>query len=154
MFYYCRNGRCFKKISYIIKQKGLEDRVHMPGRYLPEELNGLTPLCDIGISPEMNIGKNYYYALPNKIFNYIHAGIPVLSSNFPEMKFLVEENDIGLTFDPSDINELVSKLKKMFSDNSRMEKWKRNCKLAAKKYCWENEQNELISIYTDAGLKF
>lgn len=55
---------------------------------------------DAGIWTLPNLCKNFYYALPNKIFEYLAAGLPVLAANFPEARKLVEGGGVGLCFDP------------------------------------------------------
>ena len=147
-------GDIYPDIQKMVTQMNLNKRVYLTGRLLPEQLAGLTPQCDIGISPELNMGKNYYYALPNKLFSYMHAGIPVLTSDFPEMRKIVEKNDIGLTFESSNLPDLINKIEYMITNKEKIEKWKKNALEAAKIYCWENEQKELKMLYTKVGLKF
>jgi glycosyltransferase involved in cell wall biosynthesis len=77
------------------KNKSAEKKVHFLGKLLPNELHKITPLADIGLSLEEDLGLNYRYALPNKIFDYIQAEIPILVSDLPEMKHIVLKFNVG-----------------------------------------------------------
>lgn len=67
-----------------------------------------TASADIGISPIQNICLNHYYSLPNKIGEYIMAGIPFAVSNFPEMRKLAIEENMGAVFDPEDCRSITN----------------------------------------------
>ena len=111
-----RNSDYRNKMMELVKSSKLENRIKFISAVLPDEVVSFCKLADIGIAPIKNICKSYYLSLPNKIFEYIQAGIPVMSSDFPEMKQLIDEYNIGNTFDVEDelniakaINTLSSK---------------------------------------------
>ncbi|MDG2194252.1 MAG: glycosyltransferase, partial [Polaribacter sp.] len=79
-------GDIFTELQQKTKQLDLNGSVKFLGKLEPKELQKLTPLADLGISLEENLGLSYRYSLPNKIFDYIQAEVPVLVSNLPEMK--------------------------------------------------------------------
>jgi len=89
------DGEITNQIKEIIIKKGLQNKVVMLGKKTPSELKKITPTADLGISIEEDLGLNYHYALPNKIFDYIHAEIPILVSNLPEMKQIVLDYQFG-----------------------------------------------------------
>ena len=62
------------------------------------ELRYITKFFDLGLSFEENSCLAYRYSLPNKVFDYIHAGIPVLSSDLPEMSNFIITNKVGQDF--------------------------------------------------------
>jgi glycosyltransferase involved in cell wall biosynthesis len=72
--------------------------------------------ADAGIWTLPNLCKNFYYALPNKIFEYLAAGLPVLAAHFPEAKRLIEDNRVGLCFDPYDSRSIADAIA-VFSRN-------------------------------------
>ena len=55
---------------------------------------------DVGIIPFLNTSLNNFHGLPNKIFEYIAAGIPVVASDFPQLRAVIDRYDVGITFDP------------------------------------------------------
>ena len=95
VFIVAGTGDISDQIRSLIKAEKLEEKVILTGRISPDNLLSLTSQAHLGVSCELNMGLNYYYALPNKLFSYIHAGIPVLTSAFPEMKKIVESYSRG-----------------------------------------------------------
>ena len=126
----------------------LESDVLFKGRVLPGDLIQYTMQADVGISLEENLGLNYYYALPNKLFDYISANVPVLVSDFPEMGSLVKKYDLGIATLTSDPQELAAILKSMLHDSEKIRKWKKNLQKAASELCWENEEKKLLDFYS------
>lgn len=71
------------------------DNVLMLGRVEPDALRRLTPRASLGLSLLENRGLNYYYSLPNRIADFVQAGVPVLATDFPEIRRVVEGYGIG-----------------------------------------------------------
>ncbi|GBD87630.1 spore coat protein SA [bacterium BMS3Abin03] len=123
----------------------LVDRVFFAGKFEQNDLAKLTPSADIGVALIENISKSYYYALPNKLFEYIMAEIPVLVSNLPQMKQVIDEYEVGIAVNPNDKEEVKDALKKLATDKNLYNKFKLNCKTASEKLNWENEIQNLLS---------
>ena len=90
-------------------------------------------------------------SLPNKLFDYIHAGIPVLSSDLPELKNIVVGYDIGKIspdHNPLNISKLIDEM--LFSDE-QIKKWEENTAIAAKDLNWDKEKENLLSIFKKIG---
>jgi len=102
----------------------------------------------LGISLEEDLGLNYRFALPNKLFDYIQAGVPVLVSNLPEMRRIVDHYQIGAIADTHQRKELAEIMKTALFDQNRRTIWKQNLVKAAKELCWENEEKILRQVYT------
>lgn len=137
-----------------ISDKKLWNKIDMKGRLTIDELKLETPKADLGIALEENIGLNYYYALPNKLFDYIQAHVPVLVSPFPEMQKIVNQYEIGSVYDHKNPKLLAEKIQEIFELKNRYNKWKENTKQAAEDLCWENEEKQLMEIYKKVGLSF
>ncbi len=138
-------------IEHELKQRAsennLEDRVVFTGRLDQARLYRLTHQAQLGLSLEENRGLNYYYALPNKLFDYIQARIPVVVSDLPEIKNIVQKYRIGDVLQERSPGHLAEKLKSILSDEAMMNTWKKNLDLAAKELCWENEEKRLLQFY-------
>ncbi len=132
----------------------LEHKVYFTGRVLPSMLRSLTSKAQLGISLERKTSLNYYYALPNKIFDYIHAQIPVLCSSFPEMRSIVEGRGVGIAIEPGNRDLLIKSLHTCLFDEELRKQWKEMAVKASEELCWEHEQNKIRDIYTLAGIKF
>ena len=142
-------GDITAELKQLADKAELHNKVVFFERMPYEELMEYTVQADLGISLEENIGLNYYYALPNKLFDYIQARIPVLVSDFPEMARIVNDYGVGLTINTSDPGELASVFKEMLENQDKRRLWKQNLEKAAKVLCWEQEEKKLLEIYSD-----
>lgn len=87
------------------RAEGMEcDNITFLGRVEPSMLHGLTRHADLGISLLENRGLNYYYSLPNRIADFVQAGVPVLATDFPEIHRVVENYGIGTLVPPAKYN--------------------------------------------------
>jgi glycosyltransferase involved in cell wall biosynthesis len=125
----------------------LDEKIRFTGRISASEVQYYTVQADLGISLEEKLGLNYYYALPNKLFDYIQARIPVLVSDLPEMRTVVHQYKIGKVTAARDPYELSLVFTEMLTDHSQRQVWKSNLEIAAKELCWENEEHALLDLY-------
>jgi glycosyltransferase involved in cell wall biosynthesis len=94
--------------------------------------------------------KNHINAQPNKIFEYMSASIPVICSDFPLWRKIVEANNCGICVDPENINEIAAGIQYILSNADQARKMGKNGKKAVEKeYNWEAEENKLIMLYKD-----
>jgi glycosyltransferase involved in cell wall biosynthesis len=141
------DGDLTVQLEHLVEELKLEAKVKFLGRLPISKLSEITRLADLGISLEEDLGLNYRFALPNKLFDYIQAGVPVLVSNLPEMRRIVEHYQIGTIAETHQRKELAEKIKSVLFDVEKNSLWKENLKLAAKELCWENEEAILQEIY-------
>jgi glycosyltransferase involved in cell wall biosynthesis len=147
-------GDITNELKSRVEDLGLNDKVEFIGKIPFWDLSKYTVKADIGIALEENLGLNYYYALPNKIFDYIQAEVPVLVSPFPEMQRIVEKYNVGTVYNHSNPEVLAKKINEIFEFKNRYNKWKKNTKIAAKELCWEKEEKMLFDVYRNVGLSF
>jgi glycosyltransferase involved in cell wall biosynthesis len=141
------DGDINQQLKQLVAELNLNTKVKFLGRLPISELNVITSQADLGISLEEDLGLNYRFALPNKLFDYVQAGVPVLVSNLPEMKRIVEHYQIGAIAETHQRKELAAILKTALFDQEKIAVWKRNLPIAAKELCWENEEEILRKIY-------
>jgi glycosyltransferase involved in cell wall biosynthesis len=132
----------------------LGDRVEFMGRIPFEELRSHTRQAALGISLEEDIGLNYRYALPNKLFDYIQAQIPVLVSDLPEMSGIVREYGIGQVLRNREPEQLARQVGEMMASEELRSEWIHNLRRAALELNWENEVDKLRDVYREAGIDF
>ena len=77
------DGDILMQLKAKVDHLSLQNKVKFLGKKTPKELKKLTPNASIGLSLEEDLGLNYRYALPNKIFYYLHANVPVVVSKLP-----------------------------------------------------------------------
>jgi glycosyltransferase involved in cell wall biosynthesis len=120
-------------------------------RFVPKlpfaELKRYTQLADIGLTLDKDTNINYRYSLPNKLFDYIQAEVPVMASNLIEVRRIVEEFEIGCIVPDHNPHTIGKMLSSCLGNDTQMKIWKENTKLAGRRFCWENEENELRAVY-------
>ena len=127
----------------------LSDKVMFVPRQSMEKLREYTRLADVGLSLDKDTNLNYKYSLPNKLFDYIQAEIPVLVSDLPELRTIVDKYAIGKIVDSHQPEKLAMQMMEMVKDPVQFAQWKENLKLAASDLCWENEEVKLLEIFKD-----
>ncbi len=90
----------------------LVDQVYFLGKLTQEELPKVTSAADVGVALIENLSMSYYYALPNKLFEYIMAEVPVIVSDLPQMKEIVDKYEVGFAVNPDNKEEIITALKK------------------------------------------
>lgn len=132
----------YKNLS---SQMKLDDKVFFVGKIPQDKLMDYTAGAFVGLSLIENISKSYYYALPNKLFEYIMAEIPVIATDLPQMKKIIDDYKVGLSVNENDIGELRNALQRLKEDVEFYNRIKSNCKIASEKLNWVNEINQLFN---------
>lgn len=144
-------GDVENELKQLCSKLNLSERVIFLGRITPEKLHPITCSAIIGVSIEEDLGLNYRFALPNKLFDYIQAHLPVLVSDLPEMTKVVKEFSIGqIISSSSSAQELASSINDMLSNETMITMWSKNAALAANDLTWENEKSKVLQIFNDA----
>lgn len=137
-----------QELREYVENNNLNKKVKFTGRLHFSELWDYTNIADAGISLEENLGLNYYYALPNKLFDYIQAGVPILSSNLPEIQSIVKKHMVGKVLEKRKPEAIAEILDTDFLNEDILVNWKQNAKKASRELTWENEEKELILLYS------
>jgi glycosyltransferase involved in cell wall biosynthesis len=141
------DGDLTQKLKELTISLKLESKVKFLGRLPLQELNEVTRKADLGISLEEDLGLNYRFALPNKLFDYIQAGVPVLVSNLPEMRRVVESFQIGTYIEFDKRDQLAEVIREALFNDEKRQVWAKNLSLAAEVLHWEHEENVLKRIF-------
>ena len=138
------DGDIISDLKAKVTQLRLERTVKFISKKTPFELKKITSLAHLGISLEEDLGLNYKYALPNKLFDYIHAKIPVLVSDLVEMNQIVHKYKIGFILKNRNPINLAEKIKSILeSENSIPIS---NFDLAIEELNWEKESKILMDL--------
>lgn len=140
-------GDLFESLSQKVAHSQNNSRIHFLGRIHFSELPAYTQCATIGVSLEEDISLNYRYALPNKVFDYIQAHKPILVSDLPEMRAIVEAFSCGEIVVNRDPLALAQQINTMLSNSELLEQYSNNAAQAAHELCWEKEQDVLLGIY-------
>lgn len=141
------DGDIFNDIKKRIQLLGVEDRVFLLGKIPFEELYAYTISADLGISLLENRGLNYFYSLPNRIFDFAQAEVPVLATDFPEIRNVVEGYGIGTLIDHYEPEYLAETIKNVLSEWENKADKKRIFERAKQELCWEKEEVTLINLF-------
>ncbi|MEM7510183.1 MAG: glycosyltransferase family 4 protein [Bacteroidota bacterium] len=145
-------GDIGERIAEEVETLAWKDRIFLKGFVPFEKLAGITPQAHIGLSIEEDRGGNYHYASPNKVYDYLQAGIPVIVSDLPEMRKLVLESDCGLVLGNEDRSpqKLADVIQAFWENQSLYQQKAQNALTAAETLIWENEQKQLLAYYQSA----
>jgi glycosyltransferase involved in cell wall biosynthesis len=135
-------------LENLVEGNNLQEKVEFAGRLPIDELAELTARADLGLSIEEDLGLNYRFALPNKLFDYIQANVPVLITDLPEMVAVVKKYQIGEITTSLKPEDLAQKIQYSLTDSVKIKIWKENLKVAAKELVWEKEEEVLIEIFS------
>ena len=130
-----------------VAQKGWEDKVLFFGKRPYAELLNFTKLADLGLSLDKDTNINYRFSLPNKIFDFIYAGTPMLVSDLPEIRKVVEGYDVGYISASHEPKRLAAEIGKLLGNSTLLEKYRTNMERAREELNWENECKVLDEIY-------
>lgn len=111
------------------------------------ELGNYLNATDLGVIIFKVFYKNIYYTLPNKFFETIQSENPIVCSDFPELRKIIEEYEIGMLVDGENLETVNSVVEKLRVDKVLYNRLKRNTVIAKKKFCWENEKHKLKDAF-------
>ena len=143
LFIVIGDGDILEQLKEKVSNLSLHNKVKFLGKKTPEELKELTPNATIGMSLEEDLGLNYRYALPNKIFDYLHANVPVIVADLPEMRSLIKKHPIGEIL----IERTPKTLAKTIINMTNIS-YEKELKTAKKELNWSKEKEKLISIFS------
>ena len=140
-------GEHIEQFKSLSKEMKINDRVFFVGKISQDKLLNYTAGAFAGLSLIDDISINNHYALPNKLFEYVMSGLPVIASNLPQMKKIVLEYDIGAVIKESNEDELVEVLNNWCNDQSLYKTKKENCIKASATLNWETEFENIYYLF-------
>lgn len=148
LFLVIGTGQEIPLVKEIIKQERLEDKIRVLPKMPFEDLMQYTANVDLGLSVDKPLHLNYTLSLPNKLFDYIQAGVPLLTSNLPELARVQKKHNIGLMLENHEPKHIADKITEALFSPER-EIWKENLAVAAQEYHWEKEQEVIQELYKE-----
>ena len=127
-----------------VSAEGLSDRVRFVDPVPPDRLLPVTAGATVGVSLLQATCRNHEYALPNKFFEYLMAGLPVVVSDLPEMGGLVREYRLGRVVPPDDPAALAETLSELLARADLRERLAENRGRLLDRYAWERAADEWL----------
>ena len=142
------SGDVIELLHKISSDLNLKNKVIFTGKVPFEKLLQYTQHADLGLTLDKDTNINYKYSLPNKLFDYIHSNVPVLSSNLAEIKNIITTYKVGDCIDNHNPKHIAEKINAILNNDSLLNEWKKNCKIAAENLNWESEEKKLKEVYS------
>jgi len=141
------SGDLINNLRNRVEELGIRFKIKFISKVPWEELMRYTKSSDAGLTLDKNKNDNYNFSLPNKLFDYINAGIPVIASNLPEVKKILLRYGCGVLINevsPEDISSAICELR----DNpSRLAEMRANSIKASAELNWEIESEKVKALY-------
>ena len=134
-----------------VRASKLQSKVIFTGRVPFEELIAYTKVADVGVTLDKDTNLNYRYSLPNKIFDYFQADLPVIASNLIEVRRIIDEYQAGIILSSHQPRKMAEEINDYLNNSERFNYTKQNVQKAKAELIWENEKGILINCYTKLG---
>lgn len=145
------SGDVIDTLKTMAEEEGIKGKVIFKGRLPFAEMMQYTSNVDLGLTLDKDTSINYRYSLPNKLFDYIQAGIPVLASKLPEVENIITQYNVGDFIENHGPEHIAHKMSEMLQSPDKIAEWKQNASIAAKELCWEKEKHELLAVINTLG---
>lgn len=135
------------RLRALATELNLNERVHFLPPVPHAAVTTIARHATLALVPFQNTCLSHYLTIPNKIFESLHAGLPVVASDFPELRRIVETHGVGRVCDASDPAALALAIDDVVSDPAEYEQMRKNAAEAARAYAWPNEAAKLLGLY-------
>jgi glycosyltransferase involved in cell wall biosynthesis len=147
-------GELENELKELVNNYNLQKKINFGGKISWDRLYLETSRARAGLVLFEPEGLNYTYASPNKFFEYVHAGTPVIASNIPSFDDLVGENKVGILVNHNSITEIAEAIEKLLTNKDIWDDFHRECLKARQEWNWEQQEEKLLRIYQDLILKY
>ncbi|MCS6929181.1 MAG: glycosyltransferase [Saprospiraceae bacterium] len=143
-------GDLWEALTKMAQQLHLKHRVRFLGRLSPEALRQLTPKAWLGLNLIEKRSQSYYYSLANKFFDYVQAGVPVLTMDFPEYRLLNSQYEVAYLLDELSPKAIVDAVKHLQHCKECYLALRQAALQARLEWTWRHEEPTLLTIWTEA----
>ncbi|MFV1980569.1 MAG: glycosyltransferase [Rhodothermia bacterium] len=136
----------------LVTSEGVESKVFFLDPVPYDQVLDVAAGADVGVSLLEDTCLNHRFALPNKLFEYLMAGLPTIVSDFPELGRVVKEFDVGLAVDPSKPDMVALAIQKMVDDEESRLRWQGNTSKVTETFSWSNASDTMTRAYQTLGI--
>lgn len=141
------SGDVIGKLKNRVLDLGLSDRIIFLDMMPWKELMKYTRSADAGLSLDRDTNPNYRFSLPNKLFDYISAGIPVIAGNLQEVAGVIKKYECGIIIPEITPEAICDALVKLKDEPELLNKLRQNAVYASEDLSWEKESEKLKRFY-------
>jgi glycosyltransferase involved in cell wall biosynthesis len=143
------SGDVIPKLKQRVAELDLQNDVIFKDRMPYEEMMQYTQHAQLGLTLDKDTNINYRFSLPNKLFDYIHAGIPVLASRVIEVQNIIETYHVGLFIENHNPEHIAAQINIALNDEELKKMWLQNMERASNELNWEHEEITLKKVYSE-----
>lgn len=143
----CGDGNFMNQARALVEKHGLGQKVIFKGMINPNELKFITAGAILGFTLFEPDAKSNYYSLANRFFDYLHAGIPQICSNFPVYREINEQYQVACLVDDLSPQNLAKEINRLLNDEALRTEMHVSCLKAAQVFNWQEEEKNLIHFY-------
>jgi glycosyltransferase involved in cell wall biosynthesis len=143
----CGDGNFMAQLKELIKANKVEDKVELKGMLSPDQLWAIARQATVGMGVAENTGINQYLALPNKFFDYIHAGLPQVAMNFPEYQKINRQFEVAVLLDDIQPERIAEAVNNLLQNDVLYGRLRQNCLQARLLLNWQQEEKKLLDFY-------
>jgi glycosyltransferase involved in cell wall biosynthesis len=148
-FVFVGGGRLEPKLKEQTGRLNLKDRVYFIDTVSLDDLPYYTASADIGVQAIENTCLNHFSTDSNKVFEYVMGGLPVISSNLPEIRKLMKKHGFGVLVEAGSNNSLKEAIQQLVDDKILRDELSRKSSTARLKLNWEDQESKLIDFYLE-----
>ena len=143
----CGDGNFMNRLKRLLRKYRVQEKVELMGMLRPEHLLPIAQKATLGIALAEKEGLNQYLALPNKFFDYMHAGLPQLSMAYPEYEKINNEFKVAVLISELSAKEVSDTITRVMNNEELLQEMRNNCMKAREVYCWQEEEKILLNYY-------
>jgi glycosyltransferase involved in cell wall biosynthesis len=134
-------------LEELVHRRGLGERVRFLGPIPNDELLWYTASANVGMCVIRGTSLSYRWSMPNKLFEYMMAGIPVVASDYEEMGRVVREEGVGEVCDPGDPADIARAVRTVLDAPDGGAAYREAARRAIERFNWGVEQEVLLDLY-------
>lgn len=143
----CGDGNFMPQLKKLISDHKLENKIELKGMLPPQEIWKISQQVTVGIALAEKEGLNQYLALPNKFFDYVHAGLPQVTMDYPEYSKINNQFEVAVLLNDLDPKRIADAINNLLTNEDLLSKLKENCLKARQELNWQHEEKKLLSFY-------
>jgi len=136
----------------LVRAKGIEGKVFFLDPVPYDQVLNVAAGADVGVSLLEDTCLNHRLALPNKLFEYLMAGLPIIASDFPESGKVLRDFNVGIPVDPANRDMVAAAIQKMVDDGVSRARWKNNTPNVTETFSWSRASETMTEAYATLGI--
>jgi glycosyltransferase involved in cell wall biosynthesis len=144
-------GDAWPVLERMVTEHGLQDRVRLLGKMPYERMMAHTRHALVGLTLDKDSNLNYRFSLPNKLFDYLQAGVPVVATDLPEVAAIVREHGCGLVIPAPEPAIIAAAVQRLTADPHQHDAMRQRAIFAARSLDGEREKEVLKAFLARLG---